>query len=351
MLAVESPTFSGGSLVAIDLASGARTALGPLTGAAEDARPFALSLAGRIGFFLDLERTRPQVLAIDVDSLEVEVVARNLQGAGPSLRWPVSMAADGGRLVVADLWGDRLGAIDLASGDRTVLSGVGIGDGPELNPKAVAVVGDRAFVATFDEVFAIDLFSGDRAIVSGPGVGTGPAFGNLRGIAVDGDVAFVSDPAIVNRYVLAVDLDTGVRKLFADETTTGIAGFSPRRVRIAGERAFFTKQSDALVSAELQNGSASVVSGLGVSGGPALSDLDDFVLDGERALVAMDHTLLAIDLATGDRTVIADLGADVVDVSSMAISGEWLFFADTNLGLVYALDLVTGERVILSVTG
>jgi len=82
--------------------------------------------------------------------------------------------------------------IDPASGDRTVMSDDSLGTGPNLaNPLACAYdpFGQRVLVADNAQaggpaVLAVDPATGDRTVLSGPGVGVGPALGASFGMVV-----------------------------------------------------------------------------------------------------------------------------------------------------------------------
>jgi hypothetical protein len=82
--------------------------------------------------------------------------------------------------------------IDPASGDRTVISDDSLGTGPNLvNPLASAYdpFGPRVLVADNAQIggaalLAVDPATGDRTVLSGPGVGVGPALGASFGMVV-----------------------------------------------------------------------------------------------------------------------------------------------------------------------
>jgi hypothetical protein len=83
---------------------------------------------------------------------------------------PEAIAIDGHRLLVVEDYGVRaIHAIDIATGESTVVSGEGVGAGPEFqSPRGIALVGTTALVgdADLNAVFAVDLLTGDRVIIS-----------------------------------------------------------------------------------------------------------------------------------------------------------------------------------------
>src|SRR5690606_2331555 len=94
-------------------------------------------------------------------------------------------------LVIAGITNKTITAIDVVSGDRSILSSTNVGAGAELNSPLNMVLdeaGNRLLVTqNAGPVLAIDLDTGDRSIVSGAGVGSGDAITSTLGIALDAD--------------------------------------------------------------------------------------------------------------------------------------------------------------------
>src|SRR5258708_7841695 len=117
------------------------------------------------------------VLAVDLADGTREVITGKGVGQGPDLRDPERLAVDllNGRVLVLDAFADRVVGVDLVSGDRTELSGPAVGSGPPLEgPRGLAFdeARHRTLVATgpfSDTLLAVDLLSGNRATFSGPG--------------------------------------------------------------------------------------------------------------------------------------------------------------------------------------
>lgn len=130
---------------------------------------------------------------------------------------PYALALDGDRALVTDVSVKQLLAIDLASGDRTVLSGAGVGTGPALvGPYGVLRdTADHAIVMDGGSatILGVDLTTGDRTVVASVGTGTGLGF---VGPAVqDGGVLYVLDGSSQGR-LLRVTPSTGNREVVAD---------------------------------------------------------------------------------------------------------------------------------------
>lgn len=106
-------------------------------------------------------------------------------------------------------------AVDLTTGERTILSGKGVGGGPAVETLTDAVLDKKnnrllAVDSSSETLTAVDLGSGDRTVLSGAGIGSGASLDRPTAIQLlDNDIALVLDPAI--HEVFAVDLITGTR--------------------------------------------------------------------------------------------------------------------------------------------
>ena len=120
--------------------------------------------------------------------------------------------AAGQRLLMAGE--DRLLAIDLQSGDRTLLSGPGLGAGPALE-EVMAMVLDgprgRVLVACTEAVYAVELLTGDRQILSGPFVGGGVPLDEVSSLAYDPSAGELLVLSATGSELLRIDEATGNR--------------------------------------------------------------------------------------------------------------------------------------------
>jgi len=124
---------------------------------------------------------------------------------------------EGHRALVADgtLNKSFIYTVNLTSGERSVLSGNGVGEGvafESLSGIALDKTNRRLLAVDHgvDALIAVDLDSGSRTVLSGPGVGSGVSM--VEPVAVqllDNDIALVLDTRV--KEVLAVDLITGAR--------------------------------------------------------------------------------------------------------------------------------------------
>jgi len=251
-------------------------------------------------------------------------------------------------------------AVDLASGVRRIVSDPSTGNGPRFGPRAVALDGERALVlATNVDVpdeddhlalFAVDLASGDRSIVSDEFTGEGRPFFEPRDIALAGNLAFLTDWV----ELIAVDLETGDRTIVSGPSR-GQGGLPYEYVRglvLDGNRAIVAANSDTnfgLMAVDLASGDRSIVSNEFTGQGPMFRETQDLVLDGDRVLALSRGVLFAVDLATGDRTILPDSSTGLaIYLDRLATSGDRLYATNYLLGAIVALDPRTGQRVIVA---
>lgn len=320
------------TLLAVDLATGDRRDLCPglagtgdvtlsLTEAVPEVDGRSLLVLGRDG-----ELSRQCIARVDLDSGDRTLISGFGRGAGPDLFLPLDLALDdvSGTLLVAD--DDVVLAIDPASGDRRIFSGGAVGAGlpflPEVDALALlperrlGFVCDRDRIASVGRVLTLDLDSGDRALLSDTSRGAGPALVRPIAVVVDGDGNRLLALDRTLDALLAIDLVTGDRVILSDDTR----GNGPTL------NGTFNLRFDAASRTLIARGSNGV--------------------DGSL--------LLAVDLATGDRTPVYDGSASAG--SKLFGSGEMLDSGDpgTLLGLsnhsaaLFAIDLATSTGVVLS---
>jgi DNA-binding beta-propeller fold protein YncE len=212
--------------------------------------------------------------------------------------------------------------IDLATGARTVVSssddGIGSGE-PLMYPFVLAIdnVHGRAVVldrlgdwdpppAHAPAIMAVDLATGDRTVLSGNGVGAGMEFADPLDLVLDpgGDLAYVLDEG--HGALLSVDLSTGARTLVA----SGLGSFRgtafPMRdyleLDAANHRALvLNKNSNELRAVDLSTGDHMVVADLLSRNSP--EKVSAFLFDGprDRVIFHAGDAFMALDLTTGER--------------------------------------------------
>ena len=366
----------GGVLIGVDLTTGNRTEI------AETVTTYGINGTRLAGLVTDSASNRALLSDPDVDAIfsvdlasgDLTIFSSSAVGAGgpetllQSIR---GMAHDvtNQRLLLPRSANQSLISANLASGDRSIVSGGGNGTGPELNGPQRLVVdaeNNRAVVVSSsgNALIGVDLDSGDRTILSdNASVGSGPLFSTPQDVFVDAasDRAFVLDAAL---GLFSVDLATGNRSIVSDAATGSgpLWGFADSLdADLATDTGYVTDDGDtALYSVNLTSGDRAVISNnAGIGTGPSISFPNDVRIDtaNNRAFIVNRGTfsnLMAIDLASGDRTIVSGSGVG---------SGQplWVpYYVDidpgNNRAFVYDLpttgiilvELSGGERVLMS---
>ncbi len=209
---------SAGKVVLVDPTTLHRTTIsGPGVGAGPSLSPTGIAL-GRdgsilvtnvfgIGGILTSTLVRIDPLTGDRETVSSDFLGN---GPGPDLWFNVAVGDDG-LVFVTNLQGssqDRgVLSVDLSTGNREVVSANGTGVGPQLlQPLGIAVQGDGAILvsqfSSFDgnDLIRIDPVTGDRTLLSGSGVGSGPVLQNLGLL----DVAPVPEPSSMILFISGV---------------------------------------------------------------------------------------------------------------------------------------------------
>lgn len=220
----------------------------------------------------------------------------------PAFRNPVGVALDKtrGRLLVVE--SDRLLAVDLVTGARSVLPLTGVA---LLNAGRIAIRDDgrEAYIGGLGSIFRVDLESGATDIATAKGIGTGASFSNVAGVRFDSATTqFIASDRTGSGGVFSVDGATAERT-----TLTGV-GFKA---------------------------------------------MHDFVIDGVgNRLIAVGETVTAWDLDTAVATTLSTDAAGT-DMRGLAwdAARSVLFGVDQNTGYVLEWSAITGIRRVLSGDG
>jgi hypothetical protein len=359
-----------GRIFAFDPASGAHAAVAAPP-ADDRGEVFDVELDLAHDRLLAADDRRAAILALPLSGGEARVWVRNSIGGGSPFRRSLvaGVAVDrSGRAWMVDGEQAELVAVGLADGVRTPVSGGSLGAGPALDvPIDVALDEStgtlRALVLDIGlkAVVAVDLASGDRSLVSGAGVGAGPVF-NLdfyppTSLEVAGSTAWVMDTGLnfFENRLLAVDLASGNRTLVSgDGVGAGPMLFESvdLALDVQGGRALSFIINNDLIAIDLASGDRSVLSGAAVGGGPTLGDPVHLCWDAleQRALVyGRLAGVTAVDGATGERVRLAvsdaNKGPGLAWPASMALwrpqaGGEpILLLGDHELTSLGAIDL------------
>jgi DNA-binding beta-propeller fold protein YncE len=323
---------------------------------------------------------RGALYEIDLATGARTVISDEGIGSGTPLMFPHVLAIDHahGRAVMLESLGDwdappphvpAIVAVDLETGDRTVLSGDGIGAGIELSrPEDLALDPEGNIAYVFDAglhaLLSVDLATGARTVVaSGPAVDDGVGFPNHGYMELDAanHRVLLSD-ADLGR-LLTIDLSTGeltfVANIFLLDQTRGSGDFmfdAPR------DRIIF-HIGDAFMTLDLTTGERQRISNAYVGTGPAMDAPFGAALNrvGDRAYVALSQSIpsysgggvFEVDLTTGNRRAVTGFDRWTglsPDASHSVILDEdngRLLLGDFWRGQVLAVALETGKRAVL----
>ena len=214
------------------------------------------------------------------------------------------------RLLVTEATADALMEVDIATGDRRIVSGAGVGSGPALSsllglaeePGGAVLVVERSA----DLILRVDPRTGARTVVSGGGTGSGPALVDPIDLVVETDGSILVSVAGATVSVLRVDPASGNRALIAS-----ISG--------AGEAHLALEASGALLATDAglqgvrriypSTGAVTTVSGSGVGSGQLIAAPAGIAVAPGGTIVVLDaaaEVVLTVDPETGDRSVVSN---------------------------------------------
>ena len=257
--------------------------------------------------------------------------------------------------------------VDLATGNQTVLTQYWVAD----NTFAGVVLDEqnnRVLMQNAYSTYAFDLTNLERTRFSTDNTGNeANPFDFPEGIALDKANA----RALVTEYgqvVLSVNLATGARTIFSSNTVPNstnafdhpesiVVDSSNNRALVANKD--YDEVNSSILAINLTTGVRSILSNNTTpNSNNKLSRPNFITLDTnrDRALVGDDDgTILAVDLTTGARSILSSGGQpDAFNkfstINSMAVdeTRNIALVAPYESGAIYALDLITGKRVIFS---
>ncbi|MGB0679705.1 MAG: hypothetical protein ACPGUV_08605, partial [Polyangiales bacterium] len=263
-------------------------------------------------------------------------------------------------------------AVDISSGDRTVISDGVIGSGPGLvtpsglrlenNGQSVLVVDQTA-----DALFRIQLSDGTRTLVSsalgGSPVGGGPAFESPIRVDINSSntQAYITD--FGDNAVYGVTLATGDRRIVSDANRgTGPAISTPRSVAfdVGNSRLLVAEEfADSPLAVDVSTGNRSSVQRIAQGSGAALREpvtvISDAVDGGLWVLDANAASLSSVQLGVGDRNVVSapnsnppvglgDTWSRITDLVPDLTPGRVLVIEWGPPGELFAVNVSTGDR-------
>jgi hypothetical protein len=256
--------------------------------------------------------------------------------------------------------------VDIATGDRTPISGAGIGAGPaffavtdlafESSASALVVNGDYT-------VLRVDLATGDRTTVIDPIVGSGSSppegWSSLavrRGHPMLGAASPVRPGDYPEARVYRIDPETGDRTLLSG----GGAGSGPLLGRLELARDLEpngnaiglawsggVRPTGVLVRVDAATGARSVVSSADVGSGPVWQYAGAVALATGSAFVSSQSWIYRVDLATGDRTLLLDAPLSALSKDALAAAPNGDVFTSTY-DTITRVDAKTGTETLIS---
>ncbi len=245
----------------------------------------------------------------------------------------------------------------------------GISSAAILSPGDIVVSSLGELTADGDGViFKINPITGDRSIISGPGVGTGPGF-DPYGVSVASlQDLYVAQHASGTASVHHVDVATGNRQVISSSTVgTGpvLQSAFDMIVRGDGKLVVADAWGGTLVLVDPITLERVVVTGPGIGTGPDLLTPIGMTLDTNGDILVttvapfdQPSTLFRVDALTGDREIVSasDVGNGPVpdswsDVAIHSNGQALLTSFQGQIRGVLSIDQVTGDRVIVSTLG
>ncbi len=170
-------------------------------------------------------RANGDIIGVNLTTGNRSAISDFNTGTGTNFGEPVDIALDtiNNQLFVVDAGFRTTGiiAVDLATGNRTVISDSNTGGGVNfLTPSGIVLdaTNDRLLVTNSDDdsIIAVNLTTGNRTIISDNNIGIGATLDNPQGIELD----FGSNRLLVSERfggeITGIDLTTGNRTIISD---------------------------------------------------------------------------------------------------------------------------------------
>ncbi|MGB5255966.1 MAG: hypothetical protein WBN44_01825 [Woeseiaceae bacterium] len=361
------------AIIAIDLATGDRTYVSDIstgTGTPLEA-PYSLAWESFPDSILSLDAQLQAMFRVSASTGDREIVTGNTVGEGSSPVDYNNIDITSTDIYVTELpisGGGALYRVDLATGNRSIVSDDSTGSGASL-PTAFGVSVSEAMGKAFwfggssgveFWVYSIDLASGDRELISDQTTGSGPAFVNL----LNGDIDVARNRAIVIDRTLAgvyaVYIANGDRvEISGASEGSGPSLVAPLQLVLepGNDNALVLDDSlKALVRVSLSNGTRTIVSSATVGGGVAFDGPRGVTINrsGTTAYVTDSFRVIAVNLENGFRSVVSSQGSG--QGAELDPTGGLVYDAGRNrlfvsvipvAGLI-VIDIPSGDRAVFS---
>lgn len=367
------------SVIAVDLASGARSVLASANvgNGVDLATPLGITLnnAASSALVTDLgsPTVAPRIVAIELTTGTRTVVSSGGSasiGSGQEFSFPVAVVANSSSILVIDPALASILSVNETNGNRGVVSSGRVGDGIEFNgPFSIGydVSNDRALVTdnVTNAIYTVDLDNGARTLLSGGGSGTGTEFVSLFNLAIGETQAYVTDTDTAS--VLAVDLGSGNRTVLSsnigaspNKSPLGIALDSSTNTLYLSVIENDTNIPPAVVGSELfslpVNSSAATPFALSGTNFTSLTFAQNLIIDSEGGSAYVADTaadsLFAVTISGGDTRSLGAIAnsspTGIAPFQDVTLMGDQAVLVDSSLASLISIDTSSATRSIIS---
>lgn len=361
------------AIVSIDLESGDKTVVSGENAAFEQVGDGesvgfvqALALNDQTGSLV-YAGTGP-LLGIDLNNGDRVILSQPSGEYGRQWEFPLAIEKLSDRLIIGDSQHKAFFQYDLESGavseylrpDDAGLSVPNSYDSFTIDEAQQTLFNLSSLLFGENVIRAYNIADGTFTKVTGDGLGSGDPIVFRQDIGIDKNNSRLLVSDSFSQNIFTVDIETGDRALLTGVSSgNGAATRRPHYFDIDSEnqRIFVCDiQVDSIYSADLNNGFRSLISDFfkGVGSGERMESPHYCIFDTDTdqivALSTNPSTLLSIDVASGDRTVlIPSESFNDIPVSDMTylFDENIAFFVNGRGGQLIALDTVTLESVML----
>lgn len=314
------------------------------------------------------------IRAVNLDTGVVSTISDDSTGSGPSLSGLSNAALDDddARLIATNLFTDEVVAVDIATGNRTIVSSNnGVGSGPGFfspGPLAVDAANDIAYVReSGDNYLSVNLADGSRTELPRDGAVGSTVISALlfdgarsRIAAMDAaeDLVVVIDPSNGRRDVLSFSpADESLRTGGANEMVYD--GLADRYVIGEFSQGLSSgADNDQVLSVDPVTGARSLLYKDTVGEGPSINGLVALAADLDAGFLYLGSesadTITRVDLRSGARAVLSSNtmgnGPQFGTIRGLYAdsANDRLLLVDADSASLDAVDTATGDRTRLS---
>lgn len=276
-----------GTIVRIDPLSGNRELISRWEERGEGARlwrPSSLVLENSKSVLVAERSIGEGVFRVELDTGNRSVITHRgfpgipARGEGPlELISTIHLTSSNELIAVNSGDGGFVTKIDLSTGDRSLISGMGAGSGPEFTRLGGGhFVSDSKLIVPDSQglIFEVDLTSGHRSILSGGMHGSGPAFAIPSDLTVlaNGDIYAIDalydfSNLVLEERLFKVDPVTGIRTIVSVIPWPDRLG---ERIITEGDSSLLISSPGSLLRYDPISGESEVISSDVIGAGPAL---------------------------------------------------------------------------------